>query len=287
MLDDHKENAEREVINIELNDDGSEYTGSTLIFEAMKSLVHVIESHMSDLLYNAHNAILQTIKDSLIVQIEKLLKSFEDFDFSKYSDKLNHEIFVEFFDAKWVIPFSLLDKESGLFLDFCDVIDSTRKSKNRIKKIDRLLFDYFSKDRINSFKKEWRSLGIPEHKMRMMHQSIQAYHRKEYALTVVMLSTLWEGIIYEKANDSRRKKTDRTKSNFKKLIDNSDYEEIYCKFFEEYIMYDCNSETDVKDDVPGRHSSAHSWYNKYPSRKAALNAILFTDFLLNMTPLED
>ena len=57
-------------------------------------------------------------------------------------------------------------------------------------------------------------------------------------------------------------------------------------FFDEYIMYNCESVEEVKEDVPGRNSSAHSWYNKYPSRKAALNAILFTDFLLDIEPLE-
>ena len=49
-----------------------------------------------------------------------------------------------------------------------------------------------------------------------------------------------------------------------------------------YIFYDCNSSTDVIDDVPGRHGVAHSYYQKYPSKKAALNAILFADFLMKI-----
>ena len=47
-------------------------------------------------------------------------------------------------------------------------------------------------------------------------------------------------------------------------------------------MYSCYSVEEVIDDVPGRNSSAHSWYSEYPSKKAALNAILFTDFLLRL-----
>ena len=39
-------------------------------------------------------------------------------------------------------------------------------------------------------------------------------------------------------------------------------------------------------DVPGRHSFAHAWYTKYPTRKSALNAILFTDFLLSLKAKE-
>ena len=43
----------------------------------------------------------------------------------------------------------------------------------------------------------------------------------------------------------------------------------------------------MKEDVPGRHGIAHCWYNKYPTKKAALNAILFTDFLLNLQAREE
>ena len=53
-------------------------------------------------------------------------------------------------------------------------------------------------------------------------------------------------------------------------------------FCEEYIFYDCNKPSEVKADVPGRHCIAHSWYDKYPNRKTALNAIIFTDFLLGL-----
>ena len=118
-----------------------------------------------------------------------------------------------------------------------------------------------------------------------MHQAVQAYHRKEYAITVTVLSTMWEGLIYDKAKDTRGKKGKLTKENFSKLISNDDYNQIFADFFDEYIMYDCRSEAEVKVDVPGRNSSAHSFYNKYPSRKAALNAILFTDFLVKLKSL--
>lgn len=42
----------------------------------------------------------------------------------------------------------------------------------------------------------------------------------------------------------------------------------------------------MKSDVPGRHGIAHCWYDTYPNRKMALNAIIFTDFLLELKPIE-
>ena len=53
------------------------------------------------------------------------------------------------------------------------------------------------------------------------------------------------------------------------------------------VFYKCYSMDEVIPDVPGRHSIAHGWFDKYPSRKAALNAILFTDFLIGLQPKED
>ena len=68
------------------------------------------------------------------------------------------------------------------------------------------------------------------------------------------------------------------------LIDENGYDEIFDSFCEEFIFYDCRKPGDVIADVPGRHGIAHSWYDKYPSKKMALNAILFTDFLLHLEP---
>ena len=50
------------------------------------------------------------------------------------------------------------------------------------------------------------------------------------------------------------------------------------------IIGTCYSIDDIVEGVPNRHGVAHSWYNKYPNQKAALNAILLTDFLINLKP---
>jgi len=120
----------------------------------------------------------------------------------------------------------------------------------------------------------------------MMKQAVDAYYRKEYALTTITLASMWEGIIYKKNNDHSGKKGNKTKDNFRKLVDRNKCHAIAADYFEKYIMYDCRSNEQVIDDVPGRNSMMHSFSKKYPSRKAALNAILFTNFLLHLKPLE-
>ena len=42
---------------------------------------------------------------------------------------------------------------------------------------------------------------------------------------------------------------------------------------------------DFIPNVPGRHITAHTLSFDYITKKAALNAILFTDFLLDLEPL--
>ena len=43
---------------------------------------------------------------------------------------------------------------------------------------------------------------------------------------------------------------------------------------------------DVIDGVPNRHGVSHSWYRSYPSKKASLNAIMLTDYILRLEPLD-
>lgn len=70
------------------------------------------------------------------------------------------------------------------------------------------------------------------------------------------------------------------------MIEENEFDKIFASFCEEFIFYDCRKVEEVKPDVPGCHGIAHCWYNTYPNKKMALNAILFTDFLLRLKPLE-
>lgn len=225
---------------------------------------------------------LQLIDSSPLRDIlEKIRNIGLDYNYNKVN-----EIFLKaMFDAKW-FPYAGWLAEYSMTDQVLDILNTSRSSKSRTKKIDKLIFGYYNKKELDNIKRRWRQMGLPSYMIRILVQSVQAYNRKEYALTVSALSTLWEGIIQEKINDNEYRISKRTRENLKKLIEDNGFEEIFSSFCAEFIFYDCRKPSEVKPDVPGRHGIAHSWYDTYPNKKMALNAILFTDFLLQLIPLD-
>lgn len=217
----------------------------------------------------------------LIDVLESIRKIGFDYDYEEVK-----EVFLKaMFDARW-FPYAGWIADPKIMDAMLEILETSRGSKNRVKRIDKLIFTYYNKEEINNLKRGWRQMNLPSYMTRILVQSVQAYHRREYALTVSALSTLWEGIIQEKMNDDSYRISKRTRENLSKLIEENEFDKIFASFCEEFIFYDCRKAEDVKPDVPGRHGIAHCWYNTYPSRKMALNAILFTDFLLRLKPLE-
>ena len=225
---------------------------------------------------------LQTVDFSPLINI---LENFQEFGF-KYDYEEVNEIFLKaMFDARW-FPYAGLVADFEIVGDLFEILGTSQASKNRIKRIDKLIFNYYSKDEINNFKRNWREMNLPSYMTRILVQAVQAYHRREYALTVSALSTLWEGIIQEKVNDESYRVSRKTRENLSKLIEENEFSKIFSSFCNEFIFYDCRKPEEIKPDVPGRHGIAHCWYNTYPNRKMALNAVLFTDFLLRLKPLD-
>lgn len=242
------------------------------------SVMHEIQAVTSNL-----GKWLQTVDFSPLARILENIRAIGfDFDYKEIN-----EIFLKaMFDAKW-FPYAGWIADYTMVDEILEILDTSRASKNRIKRIDRLIFSYYNKDEINNLKRGWKQMNLPSYMIRILAQSVQAYHRREYALTVSALSTLWEGIIQEKAKDDSYRVSKKTRENLKKLIDENEFDRIFSSFCEEFIFYDCKKAEEVKPDVPGRHGIAHCWYNIYPNRKVALNAILFTDFLLGLKPLDN
>ncbi len=219
--------------------------------------------------------------------LSRLIEISQHNGFNIAYEEVEEVLFKAMFHARW-FPYAGWLGKFEMLHGMLEILETSRASKNRIKRIDRLVFSYYDKHEINDFKRKWRNMDLPSYMIRILVQSIQAYNRREYALTVCALLTLWEGIIQEKTNEDRGHRVSRkTRENLKKLIEKNEFNNIFSSFCDDFIFYQCNGVEDVKPDVPGRHSIAHCWYNTYPSRKMALNAILFTDFLLILEPLDE
>lgn len=220
------------------------------------------------------------------------LPVFSDTYWASLGDGLTFDpkLYIEYYrnalyKAKW-FPMTGLQADMNLAIEINDVLSTTGDSKNRVKRMDKVILDYFTKTRIENMKKDWRGLDLPSYLMKILHQAVQAYHRKEYAITAIVLATTWEGIIYSKASVAGEYKTDRkTKDLFEQLMKENEMDGVFDSFFNDFIVYNCYAPEDAIPDVPGRHSLAHSMYSSYPTKKAAMNAIIFTDFLLNLNPV--
>lgn len=225
---------------------------------------------------------LQTIDFSPLTNI---LENIQNIGFDFDYEEVNELFLKAMFDAKW-FPYAGWIADFIIVDSMLEILNTSRASKNRVNRIDKLIFSYYNKEEINNFKRRWRQMNLPSYMIRILVQSIQAYNRREYALTVSALSTLWEGIIQEKMNDTSYRISRKTRENLSKLIEENEFGSIFSSFCDEFIFYNCTKPEDVKSDVHGRHGIAHCWYDTYPSRKMALNAILFTDFLLELKPIE-
>lgn len=204
-------------------------------------------------------------------------------------EEINSAVLKSLHETRW-FPYASWAEDD---IVLCEVIETIQKNPSvdiKTKNIDRIMFTYYSKEKIESMRVSWKALGLPKHTLKILNEAVRAYHRREHALTVLSLVSFWEGIIAEKVHkENERRNTQKTNENLKELLDANNLDEVFNSYCKDYIFYNCNSKEEYKDDVPGRHSYAHSWFTSYPNRKAALNAILFTDFLfkLDEIPIED
>lgn len=250
------------------------------------SLQNIVPNFSPVLLDTIQSPLLEWIKSFNFYPLTSILENIKDIGIDYNYEEVNEVFLKAMFNARW-FPYAGWNADFEIVDEMLEILDTSRASKNRIKRIDKLIFSYYDKNELNNLKRRWRQLNLPSYMTRILVQSVQAYNRREYALTVSALSTLWEGIIQEKAKDNNYRVSKKTRENLTKLIEENEFNKIFSSFCEEFIFYDCRKAEEVKPDVPGRHGIAHCWYDTYPNKKVALNAILFTDFLLRLKPLDD
>lgn len=230
-----------------------------------------------------------SIGSSLIA--EKLRQIPLDPEIYRKYKKLHNIYLKTMYETKW-FPYAGWIADTSLFMEINDIIRTSRgASKTREKRIDKAILSYYTKKEILHIKKSWQNSNLDCYIRKTLIQAVDAYLRGEYALTIPCLSTMWEGLIYVKSknvsfSERKRQQMGETKQEFKTLVKDNNYEAIFSDYFDNWIVSNCNAVDDVVDGVPNRHGVAHSWYKKYPDRKTALNAILLTDFIISLTPVE-
>ena len=222
---------------------------------------------------------LNSIDIPLLTQIWESL----DIDglFKNQYERYNHLHLSVMYKAKW-FPYAYILSDGALFNDIDEIILSSRIgediSRNCEQRIDRVVKSYYTPKEIKRLKKDWGSSDIEPHLKKILKQALDAYLRGEYALVIPVLATMWEGMIHSKSGG-------KTKDKIKELVDKNGYDKVLSDFYIKMIFSQCYSKEDVVEGIPNRHGVAHSWYVAYPSKKAALNAILLTDFLLKLEPI--
>ncbi len=95
-----------------------------------------------------------------------------------------------------------------LFDEINEIIASSKigatVSKRCEKRIDTAILSHYTKAEIKRIKKKWNDSEIEPYFKKALGQTLDAYLRKEYALVIPFLATMWEGIIKSKVGKTRR-----------------------------------------------------------------------------------
>ena len=233
---------------------------------------------------------LQSINLSLPIGLIGEIKISAN-DSSRYK-KLKKQYLHAMHESKW-FPYAGLLANPALMFFVVDIINTSRgASIRRQKRIDKAILSYYTNSEIKKTVQGWSHSDLDNTTKKILKHAVNAFYRGEYVLTIDCLATLWESLIsfatkkpisYEK----NKKGHDKAKEHLEKLIEENDYDKIFMDYYKDYIFSHCYGPEETIEGVPNRHACAHGWYAKYPNRKAALNAILLTDFILHLEPASD
>lgn len=198
--------------------------------------------------------------------------------------EFNQVYLMAMYECKW-FPYAGWMADLSLMAEVSDIIATSRgKSKRREQRVDKAILTYYTPKKIKDIKRTWKKSDLEPHIKKILGQAIESHLRGEYVLTITCLATMWEGLIHQKLHINGRYSQKKTKEDFVKLIDENDYEPIFSEFYEKLIVSQCDTPEQVIEGIPNRNGVSHSKYKKYPNKKASLNAILLTDFIIGLKP---
>ena len=225
---------------------------------------------------------LQTVDISPLTRILERWDTVRQLEEERYKELQKLHLRV-MYQARW-FPYASTLAGDMLFDEINEIIASSKigatVSQRCERRIDNAILSHYTKAEIKRIKKKWNNSELEPYFKKALGQTLDAYLRKEYALVIPFLATMWEGIIKSKIEKNDKK----FKENCKNLVDGNGYDEVFSDFFNNLIFGQCWGPEDVVDGIPNRNGVAHSWYIKCPSQKAALNAILLTDFVMSLKP---
>ncbi|MDD4494603.1 MAG: hypothetical protein PHV32_09720 [Eubacteriales bacterium] len=128
-------------------------------------------------------------------------------------------------EAKW-FPYVLNIEsiQSKLLYEIMDIAETSklvdgRLSKSCIHRINKCIKALFTNRLLDNIVCGWSNAGIERHRLKMLRQEVSAYKRKEYAMTTIVLSCMWEGLIADIRSDNGIKGADeKLKDAFRKII---------------------------------------------------------------------
>lgn len=253
-----------------------------LLSDSVRNIIDNMSSLLLDAVSSPALEWIRSIDFSPMITVLKNLNF--DSDVLKRYRELNQVYLVTMYECKW-FPYAGWTTDISLMTEVLDIIDTSRgKSKRREQRVDKVILKYYTQQEIKNIKRSLQNSDLESHIKKILGQAVEAHLRGEYALTIACLATMWEGLIHHKLHINGRYNQKKTKENFAVLIRENDFEPIFSEFYEKLIVSQCDTPEQVIDGVPNRNGISHSKYKKYPNKKASLNAILLTDFIIALTP---
>lgn len=273
------ENVGSEIVNLvkESNDD------------IVRLLSESVKNMYCSLSYSLHESIkssaIEWLQSIDLTPIQNIYKNLDiDFDIIGKYKKLNDTYLQAMYQCHW-FPYAGWTVSIYLMKEVSDVLASSRgASKRREKRIDKIIFSYYTQSEIKKIKRNWKNSDLEPYIKKILGQAIEAHLRGEYVLTITCLSSMWETLIYYKAGITTPLQQKMIKENFKILVEENGFDDIFSDFYDNLILSPVNTPDEVIEGVPNRNGSSHGKYNKYPNKKASLNAILITDFIISLEP---
>ena len=177
-----------------------------LLSSLTNSMQSIFENFSSALTTYISSPFIEWLRD---VDFSPLVRMLENWNFdSELIDKFDelNEIYLRaMYDAKW-FPYAGWIADFELFVAVNDILGTSRgMSKRCEKRIDKAIVSYYTKTEIKRIKKQWKESDLEPHIKKALGQTLEAYLRKEYALVIPFLATMWEGIIKSKGVGNTKK----------------------------------------------------------------------------------